>query len=175
MNRRIAFITMLGLCFVLGVSAYILVYCSDTQQMQTLAEKQPVATLSAPVEPEEVPESPVVEPEPIENTEVEETQLPETPEVEEVPEVEEIPDPEEPLEPEGLETTPQYRFVVSQLSRRLCIRQEPSTQAKILDFLYTGQSGDVIEISEEWVKINYQGIEGYCFKEYLTLEELPQS
>lgn len=170
MNRRLAFIIMFVLCFTLGISACIIVYRSDDKQMQTLAEKQPLATLSAPAtvvsEPKEtVSESVVEAPTVIPNTE-------EAPEAaEEMPEVtEEVPATDEP-EP----VTPKYRFTVESIASRLCVRKAPSLDAEILGFIYTDQSGEVIEIGEEWVQLKYEDLEGYAFKEYLIIEELPQS
>jgi len=164
MERRLAFIIMFVLCFTLGIGACVIVYRSDERQMQTLAEKQPVATLSAPAEKSET----------IEETEEELPQPEELPQAEEpveAAETEEIP--EQPEE-ETVPAEPKYRFTVEPIASRLCVRKEPSLQAEILGFVYSNQSGEVLSLGEEWSLIKYEDLEGYSSMEYLILEELPQ-
>ena len=69
---------------------------------------------------------------------------------------------------------PRYSYTASHSSQRLFVRQEPSLRAKIIGSLKPGDSGEVIRIEEAWVLVNYKETEGYVFKEYLTLTELPQ-
>lgn len=69
-----------------------------------------------------------------------------------------------------------YRGIADQdKGKRLFIRKSPSTEGEVLGVLWTGQSGEIIDIGEEWVLLKYGDIEGYVFKEFLIIEELPQS
>lgn len=69
-----------------------------------------------------------------------------------------------------------YRGIADQdKGKRLFIRKSPSTDGEVLGVLWTGQSGEVLDIGEEWVLLKYGDIEGYVFKEFLIIEELPQS
>ena len=69
-----------------------------------------------------------------------------------------------------------YRGIANQdEGKRLFIRKSPSTDGEVLGVLYTGQSGEVLDIGEEWVLLKYGDIEGYVFKKFLIIEELPQS
>ena len=69
-----------------------------------------------------------------------------------------------------------YRGIADQdKGKRLFIRKSPSTEGEVLGVLWTGQSGEIIDIGDEWVLLKYGDIEGYVFKEFLIIEELPQS
>lgn len=70
---------------------------------------------------------------------------------------------------------PHYRYTASHSSQRLFIRNGASLQAKIIGALQPGDTGEVIRIEEAWVYLTHGRIEGYVFKEYLTLTEIPQS
>lgn len=91
--------------------------------------------------------------------------------------------PEQVTEPsESPETPPaqkeevKYRGIADQdKGKRLFIRKSPSTEGEVLGVLWTGQSGEIIDIGDEWVLLKYGDIEGYVFKEFLIIEELPQS
>ncbi len=66
---------------------------------------------------------------------------------------------------------PQYTYTAIQRSKRLFIRTGPSLEADIISFLKPGDTGEVIEIGEEWVLLRHGDVEGYSFKKYLSLEE----
>lgn len=69
-----------------------------------------------------------------------------------------------------------YRGIADQdKGKRLFIRKSPSTDGEVLGVLWTGQSGEIIDIGDEWVLLKYGDIEGYVFKQFLIIEELPQS
>lgn len=51
----------------------------------------------------------------------------------------------------------------------LKVRTEPSTESEVLDIVGSGQSFDVLEELDEWVKIDLDGEEGYLFKEYVEV------
>ena len=46
-------------------------------------------------------------------------------------------------------------------------------EADIIGSLKPGDSGDVIDIGEDWVLLKHGRIEGYVFKKYLLLTEQP--
>lgn len=69
-----------------------------------------------------------------------------------------------------------YRGIADQdKGKRLFIRKSPSLDGEVLGVLWTGQSGEVLDIGDEWVLLKYGDIEGYVFKTFLIIEELPQS
>lgn len=51
----------------------------------------------------------------------------------------------------------------------LKVRTEPNTDCEVLDIVGSGQSFDVLEELDEWVKIDLDGEEGYLFKEYVEV------
>ncbi|MBS6397517.1 MAG: C40 family peptidase [Clostridiales bacterium] len=51
----------------------------------------------------------------------------------------------------------------------LKVRTEPNTECEVLDVVGSGQSFDVLEELDEWVKIDLDGEEGYLFKEYVEV------
>ncbi|MBR5509963.1 MAG: C40 family peptidase [Lachnospiraceae bacterium] len=51
----------------------------------------------------------------------------------------------------------------------LRVRTEPNTECEILDVVGSGQSFDVLEELDEWVKIDLDGEEGYLFKEHVEI------
>lgn len=51
----------------------------------------------------------------------------------------------------------------------LKVRTEPNTECDVLDIVGSGQSFDVLEELDEWVKIDLDGEEGYLFKEYVDI------
>lgn len=166
MNRKLAFILMLLLCFSTGIAACYVVYPSNERFAASFFQSSVQATLSAPTEisqetEESLPSLPDV-PEPTEPSESSE------PVVSESTVIETTPSPEE--------ETPQYRYTAIHRSRKLFIRNGPSLQADIISYLMPGESGDVIEIHEEgaWVLLKHDDIEGYVFKEYLQLDEISQ-
>ena len=144
MSRKNAFTITLLLWAVFGIGASIMVFCSKPQEEIPAISEQP----------EEKPVAEEKEPEP---------QMPE-PEIVEA--AEDIPEVTTPAEP-------QYTYTVTDISGRLRIRKEPSTEAEILDNMYAGETGEVISIDEKWVLLKHGEIEGYSYKNYLILEEVP--
>ncbi len=51
----------------------------------------------------------------------------------------------------------------------LRVRTEPSMDSEILDIVGSGQTFDVLEELDEWVKIDLDGEEGYLYKEYVEV------
>lgn len=51
----------------------------------------------------------------------------------------------------------------------LKVRTEPNTECEVLDIVGSGQTFDVLEELDEWVKIDLDGEEGYLFKEYVEV------
>ena len=51
----------------------------------------------------------------------------------------------------------------------LRVRTAPNTECEILDVVGSGQSFDVLEELDEWVKIDLDGEEGYLFKEHVEI------
>ena len=51
----------------------------------------------------------------------------------------------------------------------LRVRTAPNTECEILDVVGSGQSFDVLEELDEWVKIDLDGEEGYLFKEHVEV------
>ena len=66
---------------------------------------------------------------------------------------------------------PKYTYTTSHSSGRLFIRDGASMDNKIISFMRPGTTGDVISISDEWVFLKYNDIEGYVYKGYLNLTE----
>lgn len=166
MNRKIAFIITLVLYLSVGAAGFFVFSNSPDMKPIAVASTAVVpenATLSAPVRNEQ-------------ETESAETELPSLPELPPAPSVEtesaetEITEPESEVLPE-----PEYTYTASHSSQRLFIRDGASMRAKIIGFLRPGESGDVISIGESWVLVKHGDIEGYVFKEYLTLTERQQS
>lgn len=168
MKRKIAFIITLAFYLSVGVIGGLIFYNSTGMEAVSVASTASVpenATLSAPVREAE-------------ETEGSEEVLPELPELPLSPSAEttetegetESPEPESEALPE-----PEYTYTASHSSQRLFIRDGASMRAKIIGFLKPGESGDVVSIGESWVLLKHGDIEGYVFKEYLTLTERPQS
>lgn len=167
MNRKIAFIIMLLLCLSTGIASCGIVYMLTAQPATPLSSAVPIqATLSAPAVTEQAPEA----------TE-EEIVLPTLPAVSEIATVPETTASEmtEPSEEAFEEPEPQYHYTASHSSQRLFIRDDASIQAKIIGYLMPGESGEVISIGESWVLLKHGNIEGYVFKEYLEIKEIPLS
>ncbi|CAG9619457.1 SH3 domain-containing protein [Sutcliffiella rhizosphaerae] len=61
--------------------------------------------------------------------------------------------------------------VATILTDDLNIRSEASTQGEVLGTLSTGQQVMVTASSGEWLKINYQGMDGWIHKDYATLNQ----
>lgn len=51
----------------------------------------------------------------------------------------------------------------------LRVRKEPNMECEVVDIVGSGQSFDVLEELDEWVKIDLDGEECYLYKEYVTV------
>lgn len=157
MNRKHALIIMLLLCLASGIVSAVFVWMPDGVATLPTASSKPVqVSLSAPAwivqdptappVPTEAPEEPVI------------TEAPATPAPTEVP----TPEPE-----------PQYTYIAIHKSQKLFIRDNNSITAKVIGYLNPGDTGEVVSIGPAWVLLKHGELEGYVFKEYLQLEELP--
>lgn len=158
MKRKVAFTALLLLCLSTGAAACFLVFQSGIEQPAAAAVAAPTkqSTLSAPTG--------------FMQEEKKEAVLPA------LPALPETAAPQESSSEQAASTyEPRYSYMASHSSQRLFIREAPSLRAKIIGSLQPGESGEVIRIEEAWVLLKYQDIEGYVFKEYLTLTELPRS
>ena len=178
MSRKNAYILLLLLFLAVGgASCFVFFLEPELLSVTAFATSSPeTATLTAPVrgraESEErmeaalptLPELPTVSSgETEESLEMVETM--ETAELEETAEAKSVP--EETVDA----SQPQYTYTAIQSSQRLFIRTGPSLEADIISFLKPGDTGEVIEIGEEWVLLRHGDVEGYSFKKYLSLEE----
>ena len=178
MSRKNAYILLLLLFLAVGgASCFVFFLEPELLSVTAFATSSPeTATLTAPVrgraESEErmeaalptLPELPTVSSgETEESLEMVETM--ETAELEETAEAKSVP--EETVDA----SQPQYTYTAIQSSKRLFIRTGPSLEADIISFLNPGDTGEVIEIGEEWVLLRHGDVEGYSFKKYLSLEE----
>lgn len=178
MSRKNAYILLLLLFLAVGgASCFVFFLEPELLSVTAFATSSPeTATLTAPVrdraESEErmeaalptLPELPTVSSgETEESLEMVETM--ETVELEETAEAKSVP--EETVDA----SQPQYTYTAIQSSKRLFIRTGPSLEADIISFLKPGDTGEVIEIGEEWVLLRHGDVEGYSFKKYLSLEE----
>lgn len=130
----------------------------NTNEIEVLPESEPDVL----PEPEPEPEvSPDPAPEP--NTEV-------LPDPEPEPEPEVLPEPEP--EPEILpEPEPEVDFVIANVDSYLNVRQEPSTEARILGKLYRGAKATILERDTDWTKITSGSVTGYVANDYLMFDE----
>lgn len=64
-----------------------------------------------------------------------------------------------------MESTKAYINVVA-----LRLRNKPSLKAKTLGIIYDGYEIEILEESGKWCKVSFNGIEGYCLREFLKLK-----
>lgn len=64
-----------------------------------------------------------------------------------------------------------YKTVFTGDGDRLIMRQEPSKEADEIIRLIEGETVILLEEGEEWDKVNYHGLAGYCHNEYLIPAE----
>lgn len=178
MSRKNAYILLLLLFLAVGgASCFVFFLEPELLSVTAFATSSPeTATLTAPVrgraESEEhmkaalptLPELPTVSSGETEES-LEMVETTETAEMEETAEAKSVP--EETVDA----SQPQYTYTAIQSSKRLFIRTGPSLEADIISFLKRGDTGEVIEIGEEWVLLRHGDVEGYSFKKYLSLEE----
>ncbi len=178
MSRKNAYILLLLLFLAVGgASCFVFFLEPELLSVTAFATSSPeTATLTAPVrgraESEEhmkaalptLPELPTVSSGETEES-LEMVETTETAEMEKTAEAKSVP--EETVDA----SQPQYTYTAIQSSKRLFIRTGPSLEADIISFLKPGDTGEVIEIGEEWVLLRHGDVEGYSFKKYLSLEE----
>lgn len=178
MSRKNAYILLLLLFLAVGgASCFVFFLEPELLSVTAFATSSPeTATLTAPVrgraESEEhmkaalptLPELPTVSSGETEES-LEMVETTETAEMEETAEAKSVP--EETVDA----SQPQYTYTAIQSSKRLFIRTGPSLEADIISFLKRGDTGEVIEIGDEWVLLRHGDVEGYSFKKYLSLEE----
>jgi hypothetical protein len=75
-----------------------------------------------------------------------------------------------------VETEPEsqalYSFLSTNELHNLNIRQNPNVNSPIIGKVTPNSTGDVISIvDDDWALIEYNGLQGYCSREYLYLEE----
>lgn len=161
MKRKTAFIIMICLYLLTGAAACAILFSSGLRSSIPAVSADP----SAQTESSETANSAV------------QTESPDSADPSAQAEQEQI------AESSGSSETPsaqkaevKYRGIADQdKGKRLFIRKSPSTEGEVLGVLWTGQSGEIIDIGDEWVLLKYGDIEGYVFKEFLIIEELPQS
>lgn len=155
MNRKTALTITLALCLSTGIFSCIAVYSPNAQPAISNSETLPKQAALAPPKGEQ------------EETEaIKEAVLPALPALPDIT----------PAETDSAsKPEPRYRYTASHSSQRLFIRDGASMRANIIGSLQPGESGEVITLGEAWVYLKYKDIEGYVFREYLNLEEIPQS
>lgn len=171
MKRKTAFIIMICLYLVTGAAACAILFSSG------LRSSIPAVSADSSAQTE-LPEAtdPSAQTESSEATDPSaQAELPEAADSSAGPE--QVAEPSEsPETPSAQKEEVKYRGIADQdKGKRLFIRKSPSTESEILGVLWTGQSGEILDIGEEWVLLKYGDIEGYVFKEFLIIEELPQS
>ena len=171
MKRKTAFIIMICLYLLTGAAACAILFSSGLRSSIPGVSADPSAQT-------ELPEAadPSVQTESSEATDSSaQAELPEAADSSAGPE--QVAEPSEsPETPPAQEEAVKYRGIADQdKGKRLFIRKSPSTEGEVLGVLWTGQSGEIIDIGDEWVLLKYGDIEGYVFKEFLIIEELPQS
>ncbi len=159
MNRKSAFITMLLIFLTAGISACIFYYLPAMQPAVPTASVLPQQASLAP------PEGGLTD----ETAKKKEAVLPT------LPEFPGLSDSDNSSGASDDSPEPRYRYTASHSSQRLFIRDGGSMRANIIGSLQPGESGEVISLGETWVLLRYKDIEGYVFREYLELTEIPQS
>lgn len=77
------------------------------------------------------------------------------------------PEPEPEPEPElTAEEQEWLNYILANVDNNLNVREEPSTDGKIVGKLERGDRGTIIEKGEEWTKIKSGNVEGYVSNEY---------
>jgi len=168
MKRKTTFIIMLLLCLSAGVAACIFAFQSNiVPTISTVSAPAKHATLSAPVGGEEEKKEAVLPALPtLPDSSVDSSDKADDANI----------GTETVVENTGENTSPEprYSYTASHSSQRLFVREAPSLRAKIIGALQPGDSGEVVLVEPAWVLVKYKETEGYVFKEYLTLTELPQ-
>jgi len=68
-----------------------------------------------------------------------------------------------------------YSFHFIGTRKNLNIRNAPSTNAKIIGTVPIGGSGSVLELTNEyWVLVEYNGIIGYCSRNWIELQKITE-
>lgn len=66
---------------------------------------------------------------------------------------------------------PPSGLVMADVVNSLNVREEPSTDASKVGFLYADCGGEILETTEGWTKIRSGNLEGWCSNEYLIFGE----
>lgn len=69
------------------------------------------------------------------------------------------------------EEEPPSGLVMADVVNSLNVREEPSTDASKVGFLYADCGGEILETTEGWTKIRSGNLEGWCSNEYLIFGE----
>lgn len=72
------------------------------------------------------------------------------------------------------EEEPPSGLVMADVVNSLNVREEPSTDASKVGFLYADCGGEILETTEGWTKIRSGNLEGWCSNEYLLFGEEAQ-
>ena len=173
MKRKTAFIIMICLYLLTGAAACAILFSSGLRSSIPGVSADPSAQTELP---EAADSSAQTESSETANSAVQ-TESPDSADPSAQAEQEQIAESSDSSEtPSAQKEEMKYRGIADQdEGKRLFIRKSPSTEGEILGVLWTGQSGEILDIGEEWVLLKYGDIEGYVFKEFLIIEELPQS
>lgn len=77
---------------------------------------------------------------------------------------------------DGEENSPLYSFHYTGKKANLNIRSAPSLEEMIIGKIPVGGNGSILELTnDKWALVEYQGIVGYCSRDYLELHEIEQS
>ncbi len=57
-------------------------------------------------------------------------------------------------------------------SRNLNMRKDPNIISKVVYTIPRGETGYILEAGDDWSRVYYDGVEGYCSNEYLNLKEI---
>lgn len=158
-------ICILGICI-------LTIYANKNRTSEAM-----IARISSDTKIADSQTEPAVETNPVTETEPSAEVEPETkPDAEPEPEPEVIPEPEPETSPETdpePELSPVYSFHYIGQRANLNIRSAPSLDDTIIGKVPCGGDGSVLELTnDEWALIEYQGIIGYCNRNFLELKEI---
>jgi len=87
------------------------------------------------------------------------------------PEITATPAPGEPIYDGTLTDAEGWEAVIDPAEGSLNLRAYCSTEAAVLTSMPKGETVTVLQLGDEWCKVRYKELEGYCATEYLTLRE----
>lgn len=88
------------------------------------------------------------------------------------PETTATPAPDEPFYDSTLTDAEGWEAVIDPVEGSLNLRAYCSTKAAVLTSMPKGETVTVLQLGDEWCKVRYKELEGYCAMEYLTLREM---